>query len=285
MDLIDHALVRFGLTASEAKVYRSALSLAETSPFELSRITGIPRTTVYEIVGDLALKGLLTIKKSDGFSKQQTKITAKNPSILREVIAGRREELAETELDIVDILPNLKSGFAGGENHTDFRFYPGIIGAREVMEMGMNSEMTYSWNCMLPMDAFGREYTNKIVDLENKNSKYSNTKYLIPLNKWTKHALSYQTQRNKGYLKNHQFRYIDSPGFNIHQEIYLKGQRIYIICADGDETWGMVIKSKSLTSTFGSMFLWMWEKATPITMNLIQSWGPNEFLEAEKRKK
>ena len=85
MDFVDKTLVAFGLTDKEARVYRAALNYEETSPFALSRETKIPRTTVYEILFNLSLKGLVTLVQSDGFSKQQTRIKARNPSMLREI--------------------------------------------------------------------------------------------------------------------------------------------------------------------------------------------------------
>ena len=108
MDFIGKTLTAFGLTDKEARVYRAALNHEETSPFELSRETKIPRTTVYEILFNLSLKGLIALVQSDGFSKQQTRIKAKNPSLLREIVAKKRADLASLDVDLVQILPYLK---------------------------------------------------------------------------------------------------------------------------------------------------------------------------------
>jgi sugar-specific transcriptional regulator TrmB len=78
-------LKEFGLSENEAKVYQSALELGETSPFGISKSTGIARTTVYAILTDLALKGLVELESSTGLMKQQTKVRAKNPSTLRDI--------------------------------------------------------------------------------------------------------------------------------------------------------------------------------------------------------
>jgi sugar-specific transcriptional regulator TrmB len=98
-------LEQFGLSTNEATVYQSALSLGETSPFKIAKSTGIARTTVYAVLTDLALKGLVELESATGLMKQQTKVRAKNPSALREILWKKRESLVKQEVDIVEILP------------------------------------------------------------------------------------------------------------------------------------------------------------------------------------
>jgi sugar-specific transcriptional regulator TrmB len=89
---IRKTLRAYGLSDNEIEVYLAAIKLDETSPYELAKLTGIARTTVYDVITDLSLKGLLELERSDGFPKQQTKIIAKNPSVLRQKLRERRKE-------------------------------------------------------------------------------------------------------------------------------------------------------------------------------------------------
>ena len=104
-------LKEFGLSDNESAVYQSALKLGETSPFSISKDTGIPRTTVYAVLTDLALKNLIELESATGLMKQQTKVKAKNPSVLREILWKKRENLVKQEVDIVEILPYLKKEY------------------------------------------------------------------------------------------------------------------------------------------------------------------------------
>ena len=54
------------LTPNEEKVYLVLLQTSEADPLELSKLTKLPRTRIYEILSKLALKHLLE-KKSDGY--------------------------------------------------------------------------------------------------------------------------------------------------------------------------------------------------------------------------
>ena len=132
MDIVQKTLLKFGLSPNEATIYRAALKHEETSPYELSKVTLIPRTTIYEIVMSLSLKGLIEVQRSDGLTKQQTKIRAKNPSELRSILHKKRTELTDIETDIVSILPQLKGDYHQSGANADFVFYPGTTGPQKI---------------------------------------------------------------------------------------------------------------------------------------------------------
>lgn len=288
MNRIQKALSKFGLSENEAKVYVEALKHEETSPFALSKATGIPRTTVYDVLMSLSLKGLVELKQSDGLMKQQTKIRAKNPSILREIIGKRRKSLSALDVDVVEILPELKGKFNKSEPNADFKFYPGIEGVKRVYFYESESrEPKVVWENLMPMDALGKENMNLFTDHETKLTSEKNIEHreLIPLTDWTRHVLSYQVGRNSDYIRARSMKIVTNPVFDNNLSITIQGSRIYISCAHKNELWGLIINSKTLSATMKGMFEVMWLTAEPVTMELVKSWGENEFLKAEKKKK
>lgn len=289
MDQTQRILGNFGLNDNETKVYLETLKEDGLGPFKLSKLTGIPRTTIYETLMSLSLKGLVTLEQSDGFTKQQTKVKAKNPSVLRDIIWDKREKLSNLEVDVVDILPELKTGFHRQQANADFEFYPGVEGAKktyfhEPLEINLP---VHAFENLMPMDAFGKESINQDVAQSTKTRKqlHAETKEIIVLTDWTRHALSYQASRDPDYFKIRQIRFIDQPGLFINQRIFIQGQTIKITTVAGDEAWGLSINSPTLVQTFDSIFQFVWQFAAPITANIIASWGPNEFFDAEKKKK
>ena len=290
MDPVKKALIKFGLSLNEAKIYQEALKYEETSPYSLSKITKIPRTTVYEIIMSLALKGLVELEKSDGITKQQTKIRAKNPSEMRKILQKKRSDLMHTEVDIVGILPLLKADYQIAQSNSDFAFYPGIEGARKVYLSETNEEIdlpVVAWDYQVPMDAFGTETINKDIEKARefkKKAKYK-SKELMPLNDWTRHVMSYQYGRDPSYIDYIEHRFIDSPIFNFKQRLSVKGSRIRITSIEEGESWGLIINSPSLAKSLESLFYILWQTATPITHELIKSWGESEYLKAERKAK
>jgi len=289
MNQVKSALSKFGLSDNEIKIYVEALKHKETSPYQLSKLTKIPRTTVYDVLTGLSLKGLIKIQSSDGFSKQQTKIKAKNPSSLRKIVQKRREGLTSLESDIVDILPQLKGEYHQDEPNADFKFYPGIKGATKVFFSEDEDRVDlpiYCWTHLMPMDVFGSKAINQRVKNEAKfrSKSKSKIKKLVPLNDWTKHVMTYQSGKNKDYLESREIRYIDNPIFKQYSRFAIKGDRIRIICTHKEEVWGLVLNSKALSQGFKSIFELTWQMGTPITKKVIKSWGENEFLKQEKKK-
>ena len=286
MNQIFSVLNNLGLSENETKVYIEALKHEQVSPFSIAKAVGIPRTTVYDVMFNLALKGLIEVKQAQGLEKQQTWIVAKNPSTLRDMLFKRRKDLARLEVDLVDVLPLLKKEYIKQESNTNFMFYPGITGVKQVMRQtieGKDNSPVRVFESLMPMDTLGKRLINKDVDEGLKSKRTTNTaiKSLIVLNKWTKHVLSYQHKRNKDYVKLHNFRFIDNPLLSINLDISLLEDTVRCICAQDNEAWGLIIKSSKLTKTLESFFDIFWNTSQKITEKDIEEWGENEFFEAE----
>jgi len=277
-------LEQFGLSSNEARVYQSALELGETSPFAIAKSTGIARTTVYTVLTDLALKGLVELESATGLMKQQTRVRAKNPSALREILWKKRSDLVKQEVDIVEILPFLKKEYLKDSTNADFQFFPGMEGANHVMfDYDGIDQDTYVFDYQIPMDATGSREMNEGVDkgiklwAMGRAIEYN----LTPINPWTKHVLSYQVERNPHYLDRVQYRYLPFEIVGLCLTIRLKGNRIWIVSVKGDEVWGLKIRSENLADSLISLHQVLWKLASPITKEMIASWGPNEYLRTE----
>lgn len=285
---IAQTLGKLGLSENEQAVYLEVLRHDESSPYQLAKATGVPRTTVYDVVSNLALRGLITATQSDGLQKQQTKIKPINPSILRTSIQQQRQELNALEVDVVDILPFLKEEFH--QEHTDARcrFYPGIAGARQVyLAPPVGDAPIVTWDNLMPMDAFGNLETNIVSDQETAAALEPgrHVRELIPLTTWGKHVLSYQQERNPAYARARQIRYIENPLYEARVRISIQGKKIWIVSAHESDIWGLELLSESLAGTLKSLFEVLWLTAKPVTPEMITSWGPNEFLQFETTKR
>lgn len=280
-------LEQFGLSANEATVYQAAVELGATSPFKISKATGIARTTVYAVLTDLALKGLVELESATGLMKQQTKVKAKNPSTLREILWAKRASLMKQEVDIVEILPYLKKEYLKDVTDSDFQFFPGMEGANYVMfdYDGVDGD-SFVFDYQVPMDATGNIEMNKGVDqgIKQRLGGFGIEYNLTPLTDWTKHVLSYQVERNPHYLDRAQFRYLPFEMQNFNVMARLKGDRVWIVSVKDKEVWGLKLRSKNLTTSLISLHQALWKLASPITREMIESWMPNKYLQAEKIK-
>jgi hypothetical protein len=290
LSIVKSALLRFGLNENEIAVYIEALRHDELSPFLAAKLTGIPRTTIYDVFMSLSLKGLIHVEQSSGFEKQQTRIKAENPSVLRKILADRRQESYDVESDITTFLPLLRHEYHKDRSNSVVEYFPGVEGLRKVYFDLEVAEQTFkessAWTNLMPIDVLGNEAINKDVrEISLMRKKIGvKTKYLVPLNDWTKHVLTYQSAIDPDYLATRDFRYIESPFFNCYLEIVISNNVMKMACADNDEVWGLVIRSRAFIETFRSIFMTQWQTAQPVTQGMIDSWGENAFLKEQRRK-
>lgn len=108
-------------------------------------------------------------------------------------------------------------------------------------------------------------------------------KELVPLNPWTKHVITYQYQLDPNYIANREFRYIDGNIFECFLDFVIKGDSVRITFTEGDEIWGLIMRSEAMSKTLKSIYMLTWQMATPLTKEIIESWGKNKYLEAEKK--
>lgn len=287
---IHQALKNFGLTENEILIYTHALQSKESSPYSLSQSTGIPRTTVYDVLMGLSLKGLVELQQSDGLTKQQTRVKAKNPSTLRTILQNKRKDLTAIEVDIVEILPLLKGEYHTDSANADFQFYPGIEGAKKVYFSETADQphlQTFVFDNQMPMDTFGNQETNQLIDvqIQSKKNNQPKNKVLFVLNDWTRHVISYQYQRDPDYIHYQELRYLDNLMLVFNQHIAITGTHIRVTCAHDEEIWGMVINSKALSTMFTSIFQILWSQAQPVTAEFMASLGKNEYYQLEISKK
>jgi len=284
MTKTEKVLQEFGLSKNETIVYLVTLKQERLTPFQIHKITGIARTTVYDTLLSLSLKQLIELDQSDGYKKQQTLVTAKNPSTLRSIIKKNKKSLDELEIDILDILPELTNSYGNYKTNTDFSYYEGIKGFKKIY---FNRDIIpeIAWNPLISSNYSTRKKHRTLIDKYSKTISSSKNphKELIPWNSWTQHVISAQHERNSKYL-NRNFRYIENSSFDIHTYISLTKDRIAIACAKDDEAWGMIIKSHALYQTLKATFEMLWITATPVTKDIVNKLGANDLYKAAKRK-
>jgi hypothetical protein len=238
---------------------------------------------------DLSLKGLVSLETSDGFTKQQTKIRAVNPSKLRQILQEKRKKLIDLESNIITILPVLKSDFHMTHAQTYYGYFPGIAGAKSVYASEVEQDIDIPFiaiDYLTPMDSFGRDFLNEKVKegLFVSGKRKQKNKELVPLTDWSRHVISYQYGRDPRYIVENEYRYLDNPIFDIKNRISIQGNHVRIISIEEGEQWGIHLESASLARTLSSLFQLLWSQATPITENVVTSWGENEMLQIERKR-
>ena len=68
---IVQTLEKFGLSSYEAKAYLAILSEYPLTGYKLSKISGVPRSRIYETIEKLAAKGLVLTQDGEKREREQ----------------------------------------------------------------------------------------------------------------------------------------------------------------------------------------------------------------------
>lgn len=141
MEDLEKPLIDFGLTSSETKVYLSLVELGYASVSELSRHSGINRSTVYVILESLKNKGL--VKISD--DSKVRKFIASPPDTLLEKAATAAHEQLRIKSSLETILPQLRALYKGTLNKPTVKIYEGKEGLWQIYTNVFNSGAKSLW--------------------------------------------------------------------------------------------------------------------------------------------
>ncbi len=100
MEKILQALISFGLTEKEAKVYLALYKIGEGTSYEVAKESGIKRPTVYVIMEELRKRGLALVVPH----KKKQLYIAKDPN---EFIGEYQSKFNQSANDILSLLPKL----------------------------------------------------------------------------------------------------------------------------------------------------------------------------------
>lgn len=118
---INKTLGQFGLDYKEDDVYLALLQLGASGATEIARKAGIKRTTVYDVLANLRMKGLV----SEVIKNKKRIFVAEDPQKLDKLIDEKKNTLAE-------IMPILKSMHNTKGTKTKVKYYEGVEGLKDI---------------------------------------------------------------------------------------------------------------------------------------------------------
>lgn len=121
------ALEEFGLEEREIKVYLALLQLEKGSVVSISKLCGLKRTTVYDVLEGLKNQGLVFI----GFEGSKKIWFAQSPKRLEEIFNNRHEHLRMA-------MPELESLWHKSSAKPHIRYYEGVAGIKSAYGNFMN---------------------------------------------------------------------------------------------------------------------------------------------------
>lgn len=125
METLSFELRKLGLTEKEAGVYLAALEFGSAAAQKISQKLNISRPTVYEIIKNLKVKGLMSEFKE----AKRTYFSAESPDKLLRLLRLQKREIEEKERELLRIIAALRAKYHLEEEKL-FRAYQGPEGLK-----------------------------------------------------------------------------------------------------------------------------------------------------------
>jgi sugar-specific transcriptional regulator TrmB len=120
-DKIFDSLTQLGLEEKESHLYIASLSIGPSTILKLSKVSGVKRTTIYEIINSLEQKGLMR-KEIHGF---KTLYSAEHPERLENSLDSKK-------MLLLKILPELEGLYQLKGTESSIKFYSGLSSIKNV---------------------------------------------------------------------------------------------------------------------------------------------------------
>jgi predicted DNA-binding transcriptional regulator len=253
---IEQNLEQVGLSRKEVKVYLALLELGTGNMVDLSKKSGIKRTTVYEVVDTLINKGLI----SQTIIGKRKKFTAEPPE--------KFFQTKRTELETLgSILPTLNALRNVAVEKPALKFYQGIDDIKRLFEdMILNTSpvddkllgIDTKPEVLVDRGSADAQYWSSLMAKKKKRGLHSLT---IDTAK-KEHLLQFAAEHPTGFDHGIEVRLLDDPDDKYNMSFYLYQNKVAIVA--GDQLFAFVIENKRLKDSFEFIFHKLWDKSEKV---------------------
>jgi HTH-type transcriptional regulator, sugar sensing transcriptional regulator len=238
-------LANFGLKAKEAKVYLATLRLGQATVSKVAKESKVERSFVYNILDDLAKRGLVSLTEIKGKKHYQ--------AISIESLKFLLEEKFERFKAFIPELKGLEKSKIG----PNVRYFEGRDGLITIMQDTLNQPAGSENLNYLNMkgfwtdkeDAFSKWY------VEERVRRKINLRMISPDNEESR----WYAERDK--LQKRQTRIVPTKDFPFESHIEIYGNKVAIISPIETELIGIIIESEAIAKTQRMIFELAWRGA------------------------
>lgn len=257
-------LRKVGFAEKAALVYAALLEMGSAYPSRLAEYTRLNRTTVYKVLNDLCMKGLVTeIDKNNKLCYQLEKPARLLNFVKRQI--GLAEERYETAQQL---FPQLKDWFAKIPDKPSVRFFEGIEGIMAVYEDHIetegNREMVIYRNAAELQKFLPARFLNKYI--KARADQGIRVRGIFPdTEKDVNYIRLFRTIEKRYWPK---FRYIPHVQFPYKSEITVYGDnKVSIVNFHERSLIGIIIEDQTINQMMRMVFDLSWSGVEYIKTN------------------
>lgn len=248
-----------GLSEKAALVYAAVLELGIAFPSKIADMTKLNRTTVYHILTDLAVKGLVTEIEQ----KKKHCYQAEPPKRLINFTKMQVRLAEESAERAKKILPDIEGLYKLLPSKPRVRFFEGVNGILAVYEDHITQKEPYEMlgisNVEKLIPSLPKEFVTKYV--HEKEKRGIKTRAIFPDSSF---STEYDKHVYKGIDKKFQpnMKYIPKEKFPFSCEMTIYGKdKVSIINFQKDVLIGVIIEEKTIADMMRMTFELAWTSA------------------------
>lgn len=254
-----------GLSEKAAVVYAAVLELGIAFPSKVAEITKLNRTTVYHILTDLAVKGLVTEIEQ----KKKHCYQAEPPKRLINFTKMQVRLAEESAERAKKILPDIEGLYTLLPNKPRVRFFEGVNGIITVYEDHISQKEPYEMLGMSNVEALIPSLPKEFVAqyVREKEKRRIKTRAIFPDSQF---SAAYDKHVYKRIDKKFQpkMKFIPEEKFPYNCDITLYGQdKVSIINFQKDVLIGVIIEEKTIADMMRMIFELAWTSTDILTYN------------------
>lgn len=248
-----------GLSEKGALVYFALLELGGAFPSQVAKHAKLKRSTVYEVLDDLAIKGLISELEKHG----KYFYSIEHPKRLMHFSQRKIARAEEQYQKLQEFLPGLEGMYAGTTSKPKVSYFEGTDGVMEIYEDHISGKEKY--------EMVGFANTAEIMQFlpEKKYRDYVRVKEKLGI---TTRGILPDTQEDRAYEKTAyksasrkimpQVRFIPKEEFPWKGDvtIYAKN-KVSIISFDQQKVSGIIIESETIHHMMRMIFELAWKGA------------------------
>ncbi len=231
-------LKQYGLSEKEIEIYLAGLKAGSCTANRLSELTGIRRSTVYEVTETLKKKGLMSSIKQE---KKYYFVASKPESLI--------ELLKEKEDIIKRVLPDLNKLSTVQIEKPAITIYKGSVGIRAAAEDMLSAKEILVYGASKNADAVMGSYTSNFAKKRvEKKVKLKAVIEDIPKHMLEKDVKKYTQIQKLNFLRN-------------HNTVYFIYNNKVLICTLKEELMVVQIESPLLVESQKLIFQFLWNQS------------------------
>lgn len=234
-------LESMGFTKKEAFLYLKLLELKNASVNDLSRASGIPRVSIYDLTESMHKKGFISeIEKN-----KKKYFSPSDPNI----ILNNAENRITAFKDIIPFLVNLS---AKSSKYPKIRFFEGLESLKEIYNDTLTEKdcTIYSYLDRRPFPQSFLQFIKKYIDKRIKKGIFA---YVI-----CPYSLKGEKYKKEDKKSMRITKLIKKPWFELSTEIQIYGNKVSI-ANFGEYKIGIIIEDKNIAFSMQNIFKLLWE--------------------------